>query len=460
MQNYKTQKGFVVPLVIAIVAMLALGGVVYFIPNKKAEAPIVINPNVPGPVSTTTGTSNSTFVYTNTKYGFTLNFPQNWKKYFRVTQTSENTFEFGTSPENKIEADVVDTDSNTFLSGIPVYTTGLFDIQIYSHADWNNYVGKKYGNDWKYLGENNKYVFAWGIVPGYTEDQIPLVNQVKTIVSTFKLINTLASTTTPITGNDKDIHGCIGSAGYLWCAEKSKCIRPWEEKCEVVATSTDKVQCKTDNDCMEVSCPGTGGFAHEMCFQGRCIFAPGVKERCTAQPSCNCPSNYIKEGDTCTPKCYYSTPKCLMPSIMCSRNIEVATTTNPIACTMDAMQCPDGSYVGRTGPKCEFVCPIVDENVAKINQNILINGLSITPLEVLSDSRCATDVVCVWAGTVTLRVNLESNNIKDEVILTLNKPFVFSDKQITLSDVIPIKKHTEIILLNEYSFKFLVDKVN
>jgi len=31
----------------------------------------------------------------------------------------------------------------------------------------------------------------------------------------------------------------------------------------------------------------------------------------------------------------------------------------PYACTMDAMQCPDGSYVGRTGPKCEFICPEV-----------------------------------------------------------------------------------------------------
>ena len=26
------------------------------------------------------------------------------------------------------------------------------------------------------------------------------------------------------------------------------------------------------------------------------------------------------------------------------------------ACTMDAKMCPDGSYVGRTGPNCEFVC--------------------------------------------------------------------------------------------------------
>jgi outer membrane murein-binding lipoprotein Lpp len=28
------------------------------------------------------------------------------------------------------------------------------------------------------------------------------------------------------------------------------------------------------------------------------------------------------------------------------------------ACTMDAKACPDGSYVGRTGPNCEFAaCP-------------------------------------------------------------------------------------------------------
>lgn len=30
-----------------------------------------------------------------------------------------------------------------------------------------------------------------------------------------------------------------------------------------------------------------------------------------------------------------------------------------VFCTQEAMQCPDGSYVGRTGPNCEFaVCPI------------------------------------------------------------------------------------------------------
>ncbi|OHA87008.1 MAG: hypothetical protein A3A96_03675 [Candidatus Zambryskibacteria bacterium RIFCSPLOWO2_01_FULL_39_39] len=34
--------------------------------------------------------------------------------------------------------------------------------------------------------------------------------------------------------------------------------------------------------------------------------------------------------------------------------------TEPVACTMDAKLCPDGSYVGRTGPNCEFLCPAED----------------------------------------------------------------------------------------------------
>jgi hypothetical protein len=81
----------------------------------------------------------------------------------------------------------------------------------------------------------------------------------------------------PVVGGDKDAHGCIGSAGYSWCEAKNKCLRVWEEKCEVSSTS--------------------------------------------------------------------------------------------VACTMDAMQCPDGSYVGRTGPDCQFVCPNTTETITLFIQN-------------------------------------------------------------------------------------------
>lgn len=38
----------------------------------------------------------------------------------------------------------------------------------------------------------------------------------------------------------------------------------------------------------------------------------------------------------------------------------VVPKVGPVACTMEAKLCPDGSYVGRTGPNCEFTpCPTV-----------------------------------------------------------------------------------------------------
>jgi hypothetical protein len=45
----------------------------------------------------------------------------------------------------------------------------------------------------------------------------------------------------PIVGNDRDVHGCIGSAGYSWCEIKQKCLRTWEEKCEATASSTPDI---------------------------------------------------------------------------------------------------------------------------------------------------------------------------------------------------------------------------
>ncbi len=34
--------------------------------------------------------------------------------------------------------------------------------------------------------------------------------------------------TGPRVGGDRDEHGCIGSAGYSWCARENRCVRPWE----------------------------------------------------------------------------------------------------------------------------------------------------------------------------------------------------------------------------------------
>lgn len=49
---------------------------------------------------------------------------------------------------------------------------------------------------------------------------------------------------------------------------------------------------------------------------------------------------------------------------------ETATTTETVFCTADAMQCPDGSYVGRTGSDCQFVCPAPPEIPAELQARI------------------------------------------------------------------------------------------
>src|SRR3989338_11359344 len=69
----------------------------------------------------------------------------------------------------------------------------------------------------------------------------------------------------------------------------------------------------------------------------------------------------VSPSPTCTPRpaCFDAVPACKMPEDvnMCPPSITPSQTENTdrkIFCTQEAKQCPDGSYVGRTGPNCEF----------------------------------------------------------------------------------------------------------
>ena len=54
----------------------------------------------------------------------------------------------------------------------------------------------------------------------------------------------------------------------------------------------------------------------------------------------------------------------VLPTMACTQaelsNPQPGTASSSreqIMCTQDARQCPDGSWVGRSGPACEFKCP-------------------------------------------------------------------------------------------------------
>ena len=130
-----------------------------------------------------------------------------------------------------------------------------------------------------------------------------------------------------------------------------------------------------------------------------------------------------------------------------------------VACTMEAKLCPDGSSVGRTGLNCEFEpCPELtkEPGTTKINQPTELGGVSFTPLEVVEDSRCPVDVVCIQAGTVRARMRLEHEGEAQDATLTLGRPIIFAGKQVSLTSVFPAPQSQKTMAQSEYRFEFIV----
>jgi hypothetical protein len=131
-------------------------------------------------------------------------------------------------------------------------------------------------------------------------------------------------------------------------------------------------------------------------------------------------------------------------------------------CTAEVKLCPDGSYVGRTGPSCAFAsCPTDTGIPAKIStvlgSEVTSVGLTVSPQEIISDSRCPSDVECVWAGTVEVRTTFATPTAHGEQVLTLGKPQIFGEYTITLTEVFPIKT-AEAISQSDYTFTFLINQ--
>ncbi len=139
-----------------------------------------------------------------------------------------------------------------------------------------------------------------------------------------------------------------------------------------------------------------------------------------------------------------------------------STPSMEVPCTMEAKICPDGSAVGRSGPLCEFAeCPrsqftpkpqlAKNDVVLSVGQNIKVGTLSITLDSIVEDSRCPSDVQCIWAGQVVVKLSL-LNGMKSELVKSsLNQdPYLFDNYSIKIVSVEPIPKSGEAISAGEY----------
>lgn len=105
---------------------------------------------------------------------------------------------------------------------------------------------------------------------------------------------------------------------------------------------------------------------------------------------------------------------------------------SPIACTADAKQCPDGSYVSRSGPKCEFApCPIqattppatCTDSDGGLNNYYYVKGdvtvmvptnsggtYPVSYTDTCVDNNVLTEYSCIWKTSTVWGVNSENFN--------------------------------------------------
>lgn len=91
---------------------------------------------------------------------------------------------------------------------------------------------------------------------------------------------------------------------------------------------------------------------------------------------------------------------------------------------------------------------------AALGQRVHVDGPSVTPLEVLEDSRCPADVQCVWAGQVRIRATIHLGSGDTIAELTSGKPMAVADGTVELVEVRPATSSKTAIAPGDYRFGF------
>ncbi len=135
-----------------------------------------------------------------------------------------------------------------------------------------------------------------------------------------------------------------------------------------------------------------------------------------------------------------------------------------VACTMEAKLCPDGSYVGRQGPNCEFAeCPLgnssqVGDITLSVGETKKVGDVSVTFNKFLNDYRCPIDVQCIQAGAIVVNVTMkdsvhtETRNFPSDEV-----PYPFGTHRISIIDIAPAAHSKKEIKESEYRITFHIE---
>ncbi len=145
---------------------------------------------------------------------------------------------------------------------------------------------------------------------------------------------------------------------------------------------------------------------------------------------------------------------------------KIPENPDQVYCIQDVAMCPDGTFVSRVPPDCVFkACS--QSSTSTINTGITlavlqtkqVSTLNITLNKITEDSRCPTDVQCIWEGRVGANITLREGS-KSEIIdmYSDHSAYIFNGYKISITDVSPTKTSKHEILQSEYSVTLHIEK--
>ena len=85
-----------------------------------------------------------------------------------------------------------------------------------------------------------------------------------------------------------------------------------------------------------------------------------------------------------------------------------------------------------------------------------VDGLRIRPIAIVEDSRCPINAVCVWAGRLVVRTEIDGGAGAEVADLTLGTPADLGELSVTLVSAAPSKLADSPIAPSDYRFTFAV----
>ncbi|WP_374529443.1 hypothetical protein [Novosphingobium sp.] len=94
----------------------------------------------------------------------------------------------------------------------------------------------------------------------------------------------------------------------------------------------------------------------------------------------------------------------------------------------------------------------------RLGRTVNVDGVRVTPLKVLEDSRCPMEARCVWAGRVRLSVKVRHHGHDEVREIASDRPVSVGDGTLLLTGVLPPRSTQHEIAPREYRFSFRLER--